>query len=87
MNISYEDIAGFFSPNRVLTFEFENTQVFDLVGFLGRIQSSSYTPESNTSEHGMLMRAAEDLFNSYENDGAITFEYVTRLYLAPLSNR
>jgi len=86
MNISYEDIAGFFSPNKVLTFEFENTQVFDLAGFLGRMQSSSYTPKSNTSEHEILIRAAEDLFNSYECDGVITFEYVTRLYLASFSS-
>jgi len=87
MNISYEDIEGFFNPNKVLMFEFENIQVFDLVGFLGRIQSSSYTPKLNTSEHGILMRAAEDLFYSYESDGAIEFEYVTRLYLAPFSNQ
>jgi len=86
MNISYENIAGFFSPNKVLTFEFGNTQVFDLVGFLGRMQSSSYTPKSNTSEHGILMRAAENLFNSYECDGVITFEYVTRLYLSSFSS-
>jgi ubiquinone/menaquinone biosynthesis C-methylase UbiE len=86
MNIAYEAIADFFSPNKVLTFEFENTQVFDLAGFLGRMQSSSYTPAANTSEHGILMRAAEDLFSSYECDGVITFEYVTRLYLSSFSS-
>jgi len=83
MNISYEDIVGFFSPNKVLTFEFANSQVFDLGGFLGRMQSSSYTPKADTREHVMLMRAAEDLFNRYKCDEKITFEYVTRLYLTP----
>lgn len=86
MNISHEDIANFFSPNKVLTFEFDNSQVFDLVGFLGRMQSSSYTPKANTREHLLLIQAAEALFNSYKRDGAITFEYITRLYLAPFSN-
>jgi len=86
MNISYEDIAEFFSPNKVSMFEFENTQVFDQAGFLGRMQSSSYTPAADTSEHRILIRAAEDLFNSYECDGVITFEYVTRLYLSSFSS-
>jgi len=86
MNISYEEIVQFFSPNGVLTFEFENSQVLDLVGFLGRIQSSSYTPENNTREHELLMRVAEDLFSSYKCGGTITFEYITRLYLAPFSS-
>ena len=84
MNISYEDIAGFFSPNKVLAFEFENTQVFDLVGFLGRMQSSSYTPAANTREHAMLVRAGRELFDRYECGGEIRFEYITRLYLGSL---
>jgi len=86
MNISYEDIAGFFSPNKVLTFEFENTQIFDLVGFLGRMQSSSYTPAASTREHAMLVQAARDLFGRYECGGEVRFEYVTRLYLASFSS-
>jgi SAM-dependent methyltransferase len=83
MNIPSEDIEKFFSPNKVSTFQFENSQVFDLSGFLGRMLSSSYTPKANTREQEMLVQAAEDLFNRYENNGLITFEYTTRLYLAP----
>jgi ubiquinone/menaquinone biosynthesis C-methylase UbiE len=86
MNISYEDIAEFFSPNKVSMFEFENAQVFDQAGFLGRMQSSSYTPAANTREHVMLVQAARDLFDRYECGGEVRFEYVTRLYLASFSS-
>jgi len=82
MNISDEDIAGFFYPGKVATFDFKNSQQFDLIGFLGRMQSSSYTPKVNTREHETLMKVAEDLFHRYEASGTITFEYDTRLYLA-----
>ena len=82
MNISDEDIAGFFYPGKVATFDFKNSQQLDLIGFLGRMQSSSYTPKVNTREHETLMKVAEDLFRRYAGNGTITFEYDTRLYLA-----
>jgi len=86
MNISYENIAEFFNPNKVYMFEFENAQVFDLTGFLGRMQSSSYTPAANTRAHAMLVQAARDLFDRYECGGEVRFEYVTRLYLSSFSS-
>jgi len=84
MNISYEDIAHFFSPHKVVVFEFENSQIFDLTGLLGRIQSSSYTPKTNTREYVQLMQVAESMFNRYERGGVVKFEYTTRLYLAQI---
>jgi ubiquinone/menaquinone biosynthesis C-methylase UbiE len=86
MNISYENIAEFFSPNKVSMFEFENAQVFDQAGFLGRMQSSSYTPAANTGEYVMLVQAARDLFNRYQCGGKVRFEYITRLYLSSFSS-
>ena len=45
MNLSDEDIEGFFYPNKLVISNFKNSQHLDLTGFLGRIQSSSYTPQ------------------------------------------
>lgn len=82
MNLSHEDFDKFVYPAKFTTFEFENSQDFDLPGFLGRMQSSSYTPKINTPEYEVLMKAAEELFNRYESAGAIAFDYTTRLYIA-----
>jgi len=86
MNLTDEDFDKFVYPAKFTTFEFENSQHFDLTGFLGRMQSSSYTPKNNTAEHGKLIAAAEELFNRYEADGSVRFEYTTRLYIARFSH-
>jgi len=86
MNISSEDIEDFFSPNQVAKFEFENSQIFDLAGFLGRMQSSSYVPKTGTAEHLRLIQAAEDLFNRYQSSETISFEYNSVFYLAEFSD-
>jgi SAM-dependent methyltransferase len=82
MNISPEDILDFFSPNKVAKFEFDNSQIFDLSSFLGRMQSSSYVPKTGTAEHLRLIQAAEDLFNRYQSSETISFEYNSFFYLA-----
>jgi ubiquinone/menaquinone biosynthesis C-methylase UbiE len=84
-NLSDENIVDFFSPGKMTVFKFENAQHFDLTGFLGRIQSSSYTPKNHTKEHEVLMNVAEELFHRYEKNGRIPFEYDTRLYLGQFS--
>jgi len=86
MNISPEDILDFFSPNKVAKFEFDNSQIFDLSGFLGRMQSSSYVPKTDTAEHFGLIQAAEDLFNRYQSSETISFEYNSFFYLAEFSD-
>jgi len=82
MNISPTDIEDFVYPAKMSLFNFEYQQIFDLPGLLGRMQSSSYTPEENTREHAALIDAVEKLFNRFESNGSISFEYSTRLYLA-----
>ena len=87
MNISAEDILNFFSPNKVARFEFENSQIFDLAGFLGRMQSSSYVPKTGTEAHVRLIHAAEDLFSRYQSNERISFEYISFFYLAVFSDK
>jgi len=85
-NISPEDILDFFRPNKVAKFEFGNSQIFDLSGFLGRMQSSSYVPKTGTAEHLRLIQVAEDLFNRYQSSETIRFEYNSVFYLAVFSD-
>lgn len=81
MNFTIEDFSDFYYPGEFTTYKFTNTQHFDLDGFLGRMQSSSYTPKIGTKEYDILIKVAESLFSEFENEGLIRFEYTTFLYL------
>ncbi len=81
MNITDDNVADFFSPGRVEKQVFPNAQQFDLDGFLGRINSASYTPKQNTAEYQDLEVVARRLFNKYKENETIVFEYQTSLYI------
>ena len=85
-NISDNVIAEFFAPNTYQKASFENAQVFDKEGFLGRMQSSSYTPSADSPGYAKLMAAAEMLFAKYAEKGKLSFEYDTQMYLGRFSS-
>jgi ubiquinone/menaquinone biosynthesis C-methylase UbiE len=85
MNIPDDAIAKFLAGEDYQTFCFENVQVLDKDGFLGRMQSSSYTPAIGTPGYPILLATAERLFASHAVQGRISFEYDTRLYIGKLS--
>ncbi|OED43115.1 hypothetical protein AB833_04465 [Chromatiales bacterium (ex Bugula neritina AB1)] len=80
-NISDKEIADFFFPQICREFSFTYSQKFDLQGFLGRMNSASYTPKPDTKEHLELRKSAKRLYNKYEKNNMIEFSYVTKLYL------
>jgi ubiquinone/menaquinone biosynthesis C-methylase UbiE len=86
MNLTIDDFADFYYPNEVSTYKFANTQHLDLVGFLGRMQSSSYTPKADTKEYDILIKVAENLFSKFENEGSISFDYEAFLYLGKFTH-
>ncbi|MFT5656999.1 MAG: ubiquinone/menaquinone biosynthesis C-methylase UbiE [Gammaproteobacteria bacterium] len=85
MNISDEAIPQFYDRRSFQIRDFENSQNFDLSGFIGRMQSSSYTPAKGLPGHDALVTAATELFRQHEVDGRIRFEYNTRLYFGKLN--
>ena len=87
MNMSDETIAQFFDSNSYKVLNFKNNQSFDLQGFLGRMQSSSYTPALGAPGHDNLMALATSLFRQHEVNGNISFDYNTRLHLGKLNTQ
>jgi len=78
------ELAGFFSPNKVIVKAFENRQEFDLEGVTGRISSTSYTPEPGTEQFLMMVDALQQIFAQHAVNGRVVFEYDTRIYLGQL---
>lgn len=84
MNVSDDTIAAFFSPQKFQSFSFENRQVLDRMSFLGRMKSASYLPPIGTDGYAKLLESADRLFTNYEENGEVSFEYDTWLYIGRL---
>lgn len=77
--IKDDDIVDFFSPRTMKTYELKNYQEFNLDGLKGRLMSSSYCPKQG-GEYEKLMEAINQLFQNYQSNGIVTFEYDTQMY-------
>jgi ubiquinone/menaquinone biosynthesis C-methylase UbiE len=64
---------------------FPNNQIFNLEGVLGRLKSSSYTPDENTKEYGILKELLVKAFNRYSENGVISFNYNTEIYAGKIA--
>ena len=55
-------------------------QVFDYEGVKGRLLSSSYAPIDNAE----MLVELKNIFNKYNNNGTVEFEYETKVYWGKL---
>lgn len=58
----------------------ENAQVFDFAGVRGRLLSSSYAPEAGTPNHDPMLAELRRIFDLYQEDGKVVFEYKTHIF-------
>lgn len=63
---------------------FENRQRFDYAGLQGRLLSSSYAPEAGDPRHAPMLAALRELFDAQQQDGAVSFDYDTRVFAGRL---
>jgi len=76
-----ESIKTFFSPGNFELKLTENFQKLDFEGFKGRLLSSSYVPKDNPQ----MIEELKMLFDKYNKDGFVKFEYDTNIYTGKLS--
>jgi SAM-dependent methyltransferase len=81
----YSQIPTFFAPRRVFQRTFPNRQEFDFAGLQGRLLSSSYSPQERHPNYRPMMAELRTIFDRYQVNGRIEFEYETRLYYGRLS--
>jgi len=63
-----------------------NEQQFDLDGLRGRVLSSSYTPGPDHPRHAEMLVALEELFAKHLQNGVVTFQYDTEVYVGRLKS-
>jgi ubiquinone/menaquinone biosynthesis C-methylase UbiE len=78
-------VLGEFFGGPYQSWEFPNHQVFDDEDLRRRLLSSSYTPPPGHPDHHPMLDALARLFAAHEDGGTVRFDYVTELFLGPLS--
>jgi SAM-dependent methyltransferase len=78
-------IRDFFGSDQFRLKQFNNIQVFDYGGVKGRLLSSSYAPEEGHPNFEPMLAELEGIFQAYQNEGRVIFEYVTQMYYGQLS--
>jgi SAM-dependent methyltransferase len=78
--IDSERLAEFYGHTGWKLATFSNAQQFDLTGVRGRLESSSYSPRSDTPAYQPMMADLEQLFASHQVNGLVPFVYETKVY-------
>ncbi len=78
-NIRESDLSDFFFPKTMNKICIDNKQILDMQGLKGRLLSSSYCPKSGR-HYDMLMKKIEKIFEKYQLNNEIEFEYETQIY-------
>ncbi len=78
-------VNEFFHPAAYEERTFEMRQEFDYAGLEGRLLSSSYAPGPGHLKHAPMLRELRGIYDECAIDGAVAFEYKTRLYFGRLS--
>ena len=77
-------VRDFFSPSGPVLRSFPNSQIFDFEGLMGRVQSSSYTPEPGHPSFVSMMTELRQIFDRHESDGTVSFDYDTQVFFGRL---
>jgi SAM-dependent methyltransferase len=77
-------VSRFFGDPGFRTARFRYRQELDYEGTLGRLLSSSYTPEAGHPGHTPMIEGLGKIFDTYQANGRVAFEYATRMYYGPL---
>lgn len=88
--IRHENVTGqlgaFFAPQGFRQESFENIQTFDFEGLMGRVRSSSYTPEPDNPSFEPMIAILREVFEKHQRGGTIAFEYDTRIFYGHLTD-
>ncbi len=77
-------IHEFFAPALSEERVYSLSQQFDYEGLAGRLWSSSYAPLEGHPSYAPMMQELERIFRAHAEDGAVDFEYKTRVFYGHL---
>lgn len=82
--INYDLVRPVFGDNKFRLSTFCNSQVLDYTALQGRLLSSSYVPNINQPGYGPMMHALRKIFDKFQTNGKVRFEYQTKMFYGKL---
>jgi len=79
-NISAEILEPFFKKETMELAKFGNRQVFDWEGLRGRLESSSYVPQSHDPWYHDMIDQLKLIFEQNQHEGVVFFDYETEVF-------
>jgi SAM-dependent methyltransferase len=80
-----DNIADFFTPTPFQSCTFDMRQEFAYPELEGRLLSSSYAPMPGHPSYEPMLERLHRMFETYNKNGRVTMEYITRMYYGQLS--
>jgi len=77
-------VVNFFKPTEVTIAQFSNHQLFDWEGLKGRLLSISYLPKPGMPDYEEMESAFKRIFDKYQTNGQIAYQYQTKCYYSQL---
>ncbi|MEI7986160.1 MAG: class I SAM-dependent methyltransferase [Armatimonadota bacterium] len=84
-NNSEGDILAWFQNPDARVHVYENNQLIDLNGLLGRAFSSSYVPAAGTMGRELIEQELTNLFTRTSQNDLVSFEYETKVFIGQLT--
>jgi SAM-dependent methyltransferase len=83
---AHEDsVAAFFGHRDFRVASFPNPTVLDWPTLLARLNSASYVPKLDHPNHAPMVERLRQLFDTAEQNGRVTMDYVTRVFHGALA--
>lgn len=80
-NLTESDFSAFFKNGDYTLIKYNNAQLFDEDGLIGRAFSSSYVPSEHTPEGADFLMRLKNVFNKHQVNNQVSMEYQTEVYL------
>jgi SAM-dependent methyltransferase len=84
-NVYDTALGNFYGPGGFAEKTFSCMQELDYAGLVGRMQSSSYTPEPGHSSYDPMIAELREIYRAHEVNGCVTIRYLTRMYYGRLT--
>lgn len=78
------EIRDFFAPSSYRERVFDSDQEFDYEALVGRLLSSSYTPQVGHPKYAPMLTGLRRIFEEYQAGGRVKFDYNTRVFYGVL---
>ena len=82
--INHEDFQLFFGHSNYELHTFDNEQLFDLDGLMGRYFSCSYAYKKDHPAYGKAKEGLISIFNRYQENDRVVMKYKVELYIGQL---